>query len=245
MKRFLVLGCLLPLFVLGALPLAAEEVPAKKTPKKALQAFNDLIGSWRGTGEPNGTRAEKQRNFWVEKIAWEWRFQKDDVFLRAAIGKGKYFTNAELRYLPDKDRYQLTTTTTGKETLVFEGALDKKRLILERRDDKKNETQRLVVNVLHFNRYLYSYETKAADRAAFTKVYSVGATKEGVDFAGGDDAPECVVSGGLGTMPVSYKGQTYYVCCSGCRDAFNDEPEKYIKEYEARKKAKKTKADGQ
>ena len=51
-------------------------------------------------------------------------------------------------------------------------------------------------------------------------MYQVGATKEGVPFAGGDGKPECVVSGGLGTMPVMYKGKTYYVCCSGCRDAF-------------------------
>jgi YHS domain-containing protein len=34
---------------------------------------------------------------------------------------------------------------------------------------------------------------------------------------------------------VLYKGKTYYVCCSGCRDAFKDDPEKYIKEFEERK----------
>jgi hypothetical protein len=242
MKRLLVLTCLPILLFFGVWSLAAD-APARKTPKKALQAFNDLIGSWRGTGEPNGTRAEKQRNFWQEKIAWEWQFKKDDVYLRAAIDKGKYFTGAELRYLPEKDRYQLTATTTAKETLVFEGPLEKKRLTLERKDEKKNETQRLVINMLHFNYFRYSYEMKPAERTMFKQVYSVGAKKEGVDFAGGDDGPECVVSGGLGTIPVMYKGKTYYVCCSGCRDAFNDEPEKYIKEYEARKKAKKTKTE--
>jgi YHS domain-containing protein len=36
-------------------------------------------------------------------------------------------------------------------------------------------------------------------------------------------------------MPVTYKGQTYYVCCTGCRDAFNETPEKYIKEFLERK----------
>lgn len=241
MKRFVIH---LSLFSLPFLVLCspAADAPARKTPKKALQAFNDLIGSWRGTGEPNGTREEKRRNFWQEKIAWEWQFKKNDVYLRAHIDKGKYLRTAELRYLPEKDRYQLTATTPDRETLVFEGTLDKKRLTLERKDDKKNETQRLIINLLHFNRYLYSYEVKPAERTSFKQVYNVGATKEGVAFAGEDDAPECVVSGGLGTMPVVYKGKTYYVCCSGCRDAFNDEPEKYIKEYEARRKAKKVKA---
>ena len=50
--------------------------------------------------------------------------------------------------------------------------------------------------------------------------------------------PECIVSGGLGTMKVTYKGKDYYVCCSGCRDEFKSDPEKYIKEYEERKKEK-------
>ena len=39
-------------------------------------------------------------------------------------------------------------------------------------------------------------------------------------------------------MAVTYKGETFYVCCSGCRDAFNENPEKFIKEYEAKKNKK-------
>ena len=45
---------------------------------------------------------------------------------------------------------------------------------------------------------------------------------------------ECVVTGGKGTMAVSFKGQTYYVCCSGCKQAFDDDPEGVIAEYKAR-----------
>lgn len=237
MKRVIVLGCLPVVVFLTSFALAAGTVE-KKTPKQALRALNDLIGNWRGTGEPNGSREEKQRNFWQEAIAWEWRFKGKDMYLRAVFDKSKHFLDAELRYLPDKQRYQLTAMTPDKEKLVFEGTLDKKRLTLERIDDKNKETQRLVLMLLHFNRHVYRFEVKAADRAAFREIYRVGATKEGVEFAGGDDKPECVVSGGLGTMPVTYKGKTYYVCCTGCRDAFRDEPEKYIKEFEERKKAK-------
>ena len=35
-----------------------------------------------------------------------------------------------------------------------------------------------------------------------------------------------------------YKGKTYYVCCGGCRDAFKDDPETYIKEFEAKQPKK-------
>jgi len=43
----------------------------------------------------------------------------------------------------------------------------------------------------------------------------------------------------LGTIAVSYAGTTYYVCCTGCRDAFNDNPAKILAEYKARKAAGK------
>ena len=39
-------------------------------------------------------------------------------------------------------------------------------------------------------------------------------------------------------MPVTYQGKTYYVCCSGCRDLFNDNPAAIVAEAEARAKSK-------
>jgi hypothetical protein len=239
MRLVQVVGLALAVCVASAAPADAAK---KKTAKKGLQVFQDFIGSWRGTGEPAGTREEKLKGFWQEKIAWEWRFKGDDVWLLAKFDKGKYFSAAELRYRPDRDAYELKATTPGKETLTFSGKLEKKRLTLERADARTKERQRLLVTLLHSNRYLYSYEVKPDGPGAYARQYQVGATKEGVAFASDDDGhPECVVSGGRGTIPVRHGGVTYYVCCTGCRDAFNDEPEKYIKEYEARKKAKKKK----
>lgn len=225
------------LCVLGLV--CAADAPAKKNAKAALQELNVLIGSWKGTGTPEGTQAEKQKGFWIETVAWEWQFKGDDAWLVMKIDKGKYFTGGELRYLPTKERYELTLHTVAKDTLVFSGPLEKQRLLLARTDEKTKETQRLVINMLHDNRHLYHLESGSGARPFFKKQYQVGCTREGVSFAAGDNKPECVVSGGLGTMPVSYKGKTYYVCCSGCRDAFKDEPEKYIAEFEARQKEKK------
>src|SRR5205823_11326518 len=125
------------------------------------------------------------------------------------------------------------------DSLSFVGKLDDGRLTLTREDDKKKETQQLVVSLLHSNRFVYAYSVKPEGKTLFTKLYQVGCTKEGEDFATGDGKPECIVSGGLGRMTVMYKGQSYPVCCSGCAEAFKDETEKYIKEWEAKKKNKK------
>ncbi len=232
MQRFLLL------VVAGVtMTLAGAEPLTKKTAREALQAFNDQIGSWRGTGIPEGTRAEKERAAWSETVAWEWRFAKDDARLTLAFTNGKYFTGGELTYLPATDRYQLTLTTVGKETQRFEGTLTDKTLTLER-DAGQGETQRLVFRLLHANRYLCNYEVKPPGKDAFRRVYQVGATKKGEPFATAGTAPECVVSGGAASIAVMYRGQTYYVCCGGCRDAFKAEPEKFIKEYEAKRKGK-------
>ena len=101
---------------IATIAIASDDAP-KRTPKEALHAFNDLIGSWRGSGEPNGTRDEKQKGFWQETIAWQWQFKGDDAWLQATFDKGKYFTSAELRYVPDGDRYQLTLHTPAKDEL--------------------------------------------------------------------------------------------------------------------------------
>jgi hypothetical protein len=221
------------LLVVAALP--AADPPAQRNPKAALQAFNDLIGSWRGAGTPAGTREEQQRGFWTEKLTWEWQFKGKDAWLTVAFDKSKHFDKGTLRYVPESDTFAFAVVTPVKETLTFNGPLKNRVLTLQREDDRKKETQQLVITLLHANRFLYRYEVKPASKALFGKVYTVGATKEGVPFAAGDGQPECVVSGGLGTMPVVYKGQTYYVCCSGCRAEFKEDPEKYVKEYQQKK----------
>src|SRR5262245_8840516 len=99
--------------VLVLAPVAFSAEPVKPDPRAALQPFNDLVGSWRGTGEPEGTREEKQRGFWVESQSWEWQFKGGDAWLRLAVEKGKHFAGAELRPVGD-NRYRLTATTPDK-----------------------------------------------------------------------------------------------------------------------------------
>jgi hypothetical protein len=217
-----------------ALTAAAADEPLSA--RRALKPLNDLIGSWRGTGTPAGSREEQQKGFWTETISWEWQFKGKDAWLKATFAKGKHFQAGELRYLPDQSRYQLRLTTADKKANVYTGKLADRVLTLDRQTDAG--TERLVLTLLHWNRFLYRLEVKPASKSLFSRRFQVGATKEGVPFADDDGRPECIVSGGLGTIAVSYRGQTYYVCCSGCRAEFNENPEKYVKESQA-KKAKK------
>ena len=222
-----------------ALVLCVPVDPPERKPttvKEALQAVSVLVGSWKGTGTPEGTRDQKQAGLWTETISWVWRFKGDDVWLEAAFEKGKHFTSGRLSYNVEKAAYQFTTTTPDKATFTYSGTLKDKTLTLDRTD--KTEEQRLVFSLLHHNRYLYRFEARACGAGTFAKKYQVGATKEGVPFADVAKGPECIVSGGFAATKITYKGKDYYVCCSGCRDAFKDDPEKYIKEAEAKAKKK-------
>src|SRR5262249_56517502 len=87
-------------------------------------------------------------------------------------------------------------------------------------------------------RLLVLLESEDPESHTFHRLGEVGYTREGVAFAAGESYPLCIVTEGRGTIQVSYKGKTYYVCCSGCRDLFNDDPESVLAEAAAREKAK-------
>jgi hypothetical protein len=202
--------------------------------KVALQALNDYIGAWKGSG----TSEQDKRLIWKEGIDWSWRFQKGkEPSLVFAIDKGKYFKKGELRYLPGKKAYELTLEDVNGKSRVFEGTLKKGKLILERLDADAKEKQKLEMHLAGDGaRLIYTYWVMPQDRTLFSRAFQVGYTKQGETFGTAAKKVECIVTGGLGTMPVTYKGVTYYVCCSGCRDAFNETPEKFVKESNAKKK---------
>ncbi len=210
-------------------------VRASEESKEALQKLQEFVGQWKASGGPDGRT--KSIPIWSETIEWSWKFKGDEVSLVLKIGGGKYLKGGELRYLVDKKIYQLDATDTKGEKLTFSGKFAKDILTLERLDKKSEERQQLVMNTAAEGiRFLYRFKKAEEGRTLFTGVYIVQATKEGESLGAAQKKNECVVSGGAGTMTVSFKGETFYVCCSGCADAFKETPEKYIAEFKAKKK---------
>jgi hypothetical protein len=218
-----------------ALVLLARADAAGQSPdvKEALQALQDYIGGWKG----NGTSEKDKSEIWKENANWSWRFKDKDVFLAVQIKDSKLFKSGEMRFLPDKEKYQLTLVDKKDKKQVYEGELKKGGLLLEGQDADTKATNQLKMTTAGGGlRLILTLSTKPDGRTLFNKQFQVSYTKEGENFGAAAKKNECVVTGGLGTMAVTYMGQTYYVCCSGCRDAFNDNPAKIIKEYLARKK---------
>lgn len=229
------------------LALATADEPAAKplTPESkvavqhALEEFNGLIGGWRGSAQPvrNSTKGA-----WAEKAEWVWDIKKDAVALQYKIKDGQALQTARLTFDPDRKTYRLTATLPDKSTREYTGQLEDKKLVLDSEPDATDYVHRITVTQLNEKRTLVLFEKRPAGGERFSRVVEVGYTREGTNLAiEGAGEPVCIVSGGKGTMQVSYKGKNYWVCCTGCRDAFNDDPEGILAEAAERAEKKKKK----
>jgi hypothetical protein len=235
MKRLFAPAAFLVLFGL-AQPARSADKPKENPAKEALKELNEYIGQWKGNGAPEKAKPAA-KDTWSETVGFSWKFKGDDAWITLEVKDGKYFKSGELRFVPEKKKYQLKAVDASDNKLVFEGDLKDGYLTLDREDEKTKEIQRITMNLAAEGvRFIYRYSHKAEGKSLFTKDYQVACTKEGESLGATAKKNECVVSGGLGTIAVSFKGETFYVCCSGCKDAFNDNPEKYIAEFKAKKK---------
>src|SRR5687767_14055171 len=124
-RRFPMLARILVLFAIAVSAVTLTAQPTTpKTPREALQPFRDLIGAWKGTGEPKGTREEVQKGFWTEKMEWGSKFKDKDAWIIVDFQKSKHFLSGELRHIPDKNQFSMTLTNLKKEKLTFVGSLE-------------------------------------------------------------------------------------------------------------------------
>jgi hypothetical protein len=221
------------LFMTSADSRTAETEKDQQAAKKALQSLYEYIGAWNGNGESKAGKSE----FWKETMNWGWKFGKDgSSWLQVEFKDDKTFDKGEMKFLPDLKKYQLTLTDKDKKEQVFVGEIKQKRLVFTRVDDKSSDKFTLSMFTTNDGAlFKMEYAVQSGGKGIAKKLFEVNHKKDGVSLSGGKKN-ECVVSGGVGTIAVSFGGKTYYVCCSGCRDAFNENPKKFVDEFEKKSK---------
>lgn len=242
--------CLLCVCALLVLSVRAEEEPAASTTasgktdrdaiKQALAEFNSLIGGWRGVGM---IKRNSRRGAWSEKAEWVWKFSPSSSSIAYQITDGKFLKSALLSYDPQKKTYVLSTVQPDGGKRDYTGTLTKDTLILESQPDQAGAVYRISIRRLNQKRTLVLFEQRNRGQSFYYRLAEVGYTRAGTKLAeSGSGGPECIVTGGAGTIQVSYQGKNYYVCCSGCKQAFEEDPETFIAEAkqkaEARRKQK-------
>lgn len=236
MQRTVMAGAGVAWLVGAALhPTAAH---AEEEAKRALQALNEFIGTWQGNGGPPLGRPSKPSELWREGLRWEWQFTAQEPHLSCTITKGKYFRSGTLRYDKASKQYQFFLKDINGQERRFQGPWRRERLELYSDNPKTRDRQRLIISANNRGaRLVYEFAVQRGGRGLFRRLFQVQHTREGVRL-GSAKKTECIVTGGLGTMPVRFQGKTYYVCCSGCAEAFRENPAKIIAEYQARKEKK-------
>jgi YHS domain len=236
MKRFVSIVLMLGLTAFTVQGLFAADAKDAAKAKEALQALQDFIGEWKGSGGPDKPKPSPKDPIWKETLKWGWKFKGDDCWLVVDVKDGKEFKSGEMRYLVDKKKYQFTAVDKAEKKRVYEGELKDGLLTLERVDPDTKDTMQIQMNVAGDGvRFIVRTAHKKEGTTIYLKDTLVAATKEGESLGAKEKKNLCVVSGGVGTQAISYKGETFYVCCSGCAEAFRENPEKYIAEFKAKK----------
>ena len=219
--------------------------------RAALKPLQILIGSWNGTS----------RNAALDQPGWAWDLKTDrkQPALKIKSEKGRYIREGRLTFHPASQEFEFTATDGDGKPHAFRGTFsepvqdvpgDDKKLqrtyklqLTEPEADSSGEQWQLVINQQENNRYILEVYRKRGT-GAFNRIDSINTQREGTSFALSDTDygdKTCIISQGLGTISVSYKGKSYWVCCSGCKAAFEEEPDRWIAKFEELQKKKEMK----
>ena len=222
---------------------AAESPPSEGgAARKALQPLQGLVGEWRGAGQ---IRRGSPDGGWTEESAWVWRFEGAKASLHFTVARGKYFVSGSIQPGATPKSVELIAKTASGREVKYAGEIAEDGSVTATTADPQapaDAPQRVSLRVVaNGDRLVMLLERRSAISDRFARVAEIGYTRRGSEFGKGAAQPECVVTGGLGTIQVSYKGQMYYVCCAGCRDLFEQKPDEILTEYRERKQAEAAK----
>ncbi len=228
-----VMACGLAVAVLVALmALGSAAGPVDDEIPAPFARLEGLVGSWKGTARPS---ANKVRG-WPESHAWAWKFAGGaPVGMILAVEGGKVVARGELGYDPATGRFTLAATDPAGKPATYVGpAPAGKDLVLDRAGPAADGGKERLTIRPNSNgiRYTMLVDRQAPGAPQYKNAIEVGLTREGEAFAAGGPAgvegPKCIITGGAASLTVSYNGTSYPLCCTGCRDEFNDNPDKYI-----------------
>jgi hypothetical protein len=213
------------------------------TDKHALAPAQAYVGRWRGVGQ---LKRGSNLGAWTEESDWAWRFDKGRAELWGQLTGDKFYSQLQLQAGEKPGQFVLLATPVENAPDAkqpprrFTGAMADGVLALVADEPREGQPARVSLRlVAQGDRMLVLYEKRVGD-GVYTRLAEVGSTRKGSSFAkSAASGPECVVTGGLGTIQVEHQGKKYFVCCTGCRDLFRDDPEGVLHDFRERKAAER------
>lgn len=206
-----------------------------------LQPLQVLVGTWRGVTARSigGARA-------LEDPVWNWDFLSDSLCPALVLKSptSPYLRKARLTYVVDRKMYHLAVADSNDGDRIYEGNFtqapqdtlgangDMQRTFKLHLTQATTAPERDELTISQENNDSYLLEVhRTSENGELQHYDTVKTVREGEPIA---IEPEkfgkhrCLVSGGLGAIPATHAGKTYYVCCEGCKAAFDANPMRWI-----------------
>ncbi len=217
-----------------AKPTADTSKPKREVVVKALHPISVLVGEWKGVGQPKrGSNA----GAWSEKVVAGWQFG-DATQLAMKFESGKLYSQAMFGLADDGKTPQLTLQKADGDPLILtvtsaEEDASEKFVSWSFASSADAETQvRATVRIISDIRATLLFEERNGGKGSYRRIAEIGMTRAGERLADANAGErQCIVTGGLGTIKVTHEGKTYYVCCEGCKQAFDADPAGTVEAY--------------
>jgi len=207
--------------------------------KAALSSLQGLVGKWKGTGS---LRRGSARGAWREDTTWAWKFSDGRASLVFSTPNARFLRKGKLQPGNKKEHFLLNAELPeGKGEAVYKGSRNKEgKLVMDLQPGKSEISSlpvRLTLSLLVKGKRLVAlYEGRNKDSGRYYRLGEVGYTLSGATISRGTGQPECIVTGGRGTIRVDHDGKNYTVCCKGCLEAFREDPEAIVAEWTEKRK---------
>lgn len=165
------------------------------------------------------------------------KFEPGQKFQLAAFSVGTDDKTPLLKLVPlDGDPVMLTASDPNRTDKSSRKNSRDNSWVFASASDSWPQT-RCTVRIISDIRLTILFEQRSTARSAYRRKFELGLTRAGARLASGNTGErECIVTGGLGTIKVAHLGKTYYVCCEGCKLAFDEDPAGTIEAWRARRK---------
>jgi YHS domain-containing protein len=230
------IGVLVAVLSPGLTWAADNAATGRRADQAALKPYGSLVGGWRrGVGQVERGRT---KGSWIEDADWAWKLTPDSAALEGKFTRGKYLRSLLIRPGNEPNTFVADAVLADGSMRTFTGKGEAQKPLVLTADAPGEGLRRITISPLHDTRLVVLLEAQEPASKRYYRLGEVGYTREGVSFAVGESGPVCIVTEGRGSIAINYKGKTYYVCCSGCKDLFNENPEAILAEAAERQKEK-------
>lgn len=231
--------------------LISDELISDEFQERRIEALAEIgfcVGAWQGAAQP---QRGSSRGAFAEQLDVQWRFAEDSTQLQLDFRSGRPITQLVIVSSDSGQHISAVLQQQDSQSLLMPAEMAD-----SRRTAKSDQVSRWVftsqqdqlpglrVTLQRISeiRLLLLVEQQQQRSLPWQRIMEYGMTRKGHRLAGdGRQFRECLITGGQGAIEVRHAGKSWFVCCQGCRQVFDEDPAAAVAAYERKVSAQKSK----